>query len=155
MDNAPAITSAWAQVAADKDSPGPPLHAKRRPMTSSYRPTLTGKRVLIVEDEPLIAMQLEEMLGEFGCLCATAANVADGLEVLQKISFNAAFVDVNLNGAPSLPIAEVLRERGTPFVFVSGYGASEVPSEHAAAPLITKPFTEAEMIRCLRLMALA
>lgn len=111
--------------------------------------------MLIVEDEPLIAMQLEELLTEFRCLCASVTGVAQSFEMLEKIHFNAAFLDLNLGGQSSLPVAEALRARGTPFAFITGYADAELPSELAAVPIIAKPFTEVEVERCLRAMAIS
>src|ERR1700709_523125 len=84
----------------------------------------TTRRILIIEDEVLVAMYLEELLTEMGHQVAgPAARINDALELAREAAFDFAVLDVNLAGVPSFPVADVLRQRGIPFVFVTGYGA--------------------------------
>ena len=98
-------------------------------------------RVLLVEDETLIARLMEEMLAEFACeVTATVGQLDEAMEVAATQRFDLAFVDVNLRGVPAWPLADVLRARGIPFAFVTGYGASATTATHADVPVLQKPF---------------
>ena len=104
-----------------------------------------GKRVLVVEDESMIRMLLEGMLGNLGhTVAAEAGSIDEALELAKQTEFDVAILDVNLNGRPITPVVEVLIERGVPFVFASGYGQSGVPEPYRSSPILQKPFeTEA------------
>jgi CheY-like chemotaxis protein len=111
---------------------------------------MTGPRVLIVEDEAVIAMALELLLEELGCsIVGIAGNVQQALEMATKGDFDLAFLDVNLNGQKAHVLPGVLERRNKPFAFVTGYGAQGVLAAHAAAPLVTKPFSKATLSLCL------
>src|SRR5712664_4761796 len=82
-----------------------------------------AKRILVVEDEPMILMLLEDMLGELGyTVAAEAARIEEALEATKNADFDLAILDANLNGQPVSPVADALVARGTPFVFATGYG---------------------------------
>ena len=103
-------------------------------------------RVLVVEDEMLPAMLLESMLTALGCVVVgPAARVGKALELLRTAAPDAVILDVNLGGQPAYPLAAVLQARGVPFVFVTGYGRAQLPAEWRAAPLLAKPFTQAQL----------
>jgi DNA-binding response OmpR family regulator len=107
-------------------------------------------RVLVVEDEDLIAMFVEDMLTDMGHeVGAIAARMEDGLREAETGSFDFAIVDVNLDGVPSYPVAEVLRARGIPFVFATGYGAAGLDPRFVGASTLQKPFTEADLYAVL------
>jgi CheY-like chemotaxis protein len=117
---------------------------------------LEGKRILIVEDEFLLAMMLEEMLGELGCVVAgVAARPADALELLGSQKLDAAVLDVNLNGADSLPVAIALRKLGVPFIFATGYGGSRLTAEFADCPVVEKPYRLQDLSDALTQLSLA
>ena len=98
---------------------------------------LTGLRVLVVEDEPVVAMCLEDMLDELGCVTVgPASRLSEGLSLAEG-ALDAAILDINLAGERSNEIAERLRARGIPFAFASGYG---VAPEGYAVPMIEKPY---------------
>ena len=102
---------------------------------------LEGKRVLLVEDEAIIAMTAEDMLEELGCeTAAVASSLSEAMEAVGSVSFDVALLDINLNGEQSLPVAVQLRAAGTPFVFTTGYGAAGCGAEFAGVPLVTKPY---------------
>ena len=102
--------------------------------------SLDGVRVLLIEDEAIIAMTAEDMLEEVGCtVAATAATLPDALDAAGAGGFDVALLDINLNGVESLPVAARLREAGTPFIFTTGYGTAG-SGEYADAPLVTKPY---------------
>jgi DNA-binding NarL/FixJ family response regulator len=82
---------------------------------------LNGRRVLIVEDEMLVSMLVEDILLDFGCtVVGTAARLADAMELARTSEIDVALLDINLGGNRSFPVAEILAERGVPFVFASG-----------------------------------
>ncbi len=98
--------------------------------------------VLIVEDEPLIAMMLEDFLESLGhSVSATCDTVRDALGEVEKGGFDLAILDVNLKGESVWPVATVLRARGLPFIIASGGHVDPPPAEFAAVPLIEKPYT--------------
>lgn len=107
---------------------------------------LNGLRVLIVEDEALIAMMAEDMIDSLGCTVAgLAATVGDAQTALTTIKFDVAILDVNLNGNTSMGLAATLKERGTPFAFTTGYGADGIDPEHLDMPVLTKPYSIADL----------
>jgi CheY-like chemotaxis protein len=98
-----------------------------------------AKRILVVEDEPMIRMLLEDMLGELGyTVAAEAAGIEEALEATKNADFDLAILDADLNGQPASPVADALVARGTPFVFATGYG--EVPEPYCDRPTLKKPF---------------
>jgi CheY-like chemotaxis protein len=112
--------------------------------------SLAGVRVLLVEDEAIIAMTAEDMLEELGCtVAATAANLSEALAAAEAGGFDLALLDINLNGRESLPVAARLRAAGTPFVFTTGYGAAGSGSDYADVPLVTKPYQMADLKRAM------
>ena len=99
------------------------------------------KRILVVEDELMIRMLLEDMLGELGyTVAAEAARVEEALDAAKNAEFDIAILDVNLNGQPVSPVADVLVARGTPFVFATGYGERGLPEPYRDRPTLKKPF---------------
>ena len=105
---------------------------------------LSGRRVLVVEDESLVAMLLETILEDMGCTpVGPASNVDEGEAIARDtVDLDAALLDVNLAGRQVFPVAAVLKARGVPFVFSTGYGESGLPDEWRGNPTIQKPFTE-------------
>ena len=102
--------------------------------------SLTGKTVLILEDEPIVAMCLEDMLLETGAQVVVSASVAQALAAIGQASPDCAVLDVNLHGEKSYPVAARLDELGVPFVFATGYGNAEHPDQFAGCATITKPY---------------
>ncbi len=99
------------------------------------------KRILVVEDELMIRMLLEDMLGELGyAIVAEAGRLEEALEAVRSADFDLAILDVNLNGQPIAPVADALAARGTPFVFATGYGDRGLPDTHRNRPVLKKPF---------------
>ena len=108
--------------------------------------SLDGLRVLIVEDEPLVAMLIEEFVREIGCeVACLASRIAKAIKGLETVSIDAAVLDLNVAGASTLELAEMLDQRGIPFVFASGYGAQGVDLRWRARPVLQKPFTAGEL----------
>jgi CheY-like chemotaxis protein len=97
-------------------------------------------RVLLVEDEPIIAMTAEDMLDALGCqVVARAATLEEALAASARGDFDVAMLDINLNGVTSLPVADALKDAGKPFIFTTGYGIEGCGS-HRDVPLVTKPY---------------
>ncbi|MFC5388350.1 MULTISPECIES: response regulator [Brevundimonas] len=105
---------------------------------------LQGRRVLVIEDESLVAMLLETILDDMGCtVVGPESNIDDGLiAATTEASLDAALLDVNVAGREVFPVAEALRARGVPFVFSTGYGEAGLPEHWRGNPTIQKPFTE-------------
>ena len=114
------------------------------------RPGLPGLRVFIVEDESLVALNLQVMLEDLQCEVADVASTrAEADSKFASIIFDAAILDVNLRGERSFPIAQRLQERGIPFVFATGYGTSVMPPEFRHVPVLSKPFKQADLAEAL------
>jgi CheY-like chemotaxis protein len=112
---------------------------------------LDGVGVFLVEDEPLLAMSVEDMLIELGCkVTASAANLTEAIEMAAAGSFDCALLDVNLAGSEVFPVADILDKRGIPFAFSSGYGASQLPEAFSTRPIVPKPFSMDQLFAGLR-----
>jgi DNA-binding NtrC family response regulator len=100
-------------------------------------------RILVVEDEAMISMLLEDMVLDCGGeLVGPVARFDDALALAHKAEFGVAVLDLNLNGTLSYPIAEVIRERGIPVIFATGYRADGVPDRFRDCPTLQKPFSQ-------------
>ncbi|WP_029030161.1 response regulator [Salinarimonas rosea] len=100
------------------------------------------RRVLVVEDEVLVAMMIEDTLQELGYdVVGPAYRLGAGLTALDGEPVDLAVLDVNLAGERSIPIADRLAERGIPFVFATGYGKAGLMGAHPDAPVLRKPFS--------------
>jgi CheY-like chemotaxis protein len=102
--------------------------------------SLTGRRVLLVEDESLVAMLAEDMLLDFGCDVAVAMRLDKALDLARSGSFDLAVLDVNLGEAHSYPVADLLYERRIPFLFATGYGRQGLDGSHRNVPVLQKPY---------------
>jgi len=98
-------------------------------------------RILVVEDESLIRMLLEDLLADLGHeVAATASSVGAARELAETGEFDAAILDVNLEGEEVFPVADILAARNLPFVFASGYGHAALPEKFRGRPTLQKPF---------------
>jgi DNA-binding response OmpR family regulator len=112
-----------------------------------------GKSILIVEDEAMIGMMLEDFLGALGYeLHALAGSLQEGCDIATNGGFDAALLDCNLRGEKAWPIAEILAERGIPFIFATGGTADDVPTAFAGRPTLSKPYTIGSVERVLETM---
>ena len=107
-------------------------------------------RVLVVEDEAMVAMMLEDMLLDLGCeIVGPAASLQAGLHLARTAAFEAAVLDVNLAGEKAFPIADALAERGIPFVYATGYGRAGLRAEDDHRLVVQKPYSLQDLRRHL------
>lgn len=113
---------------------------------------LHGRSILVVEDEALVAMMIEDLLLDFGAaVVGPAATLTEALELARTATpLHAAVLDLNIAGASSVSVAEVLASRGVPFAFASGYGEGGLPPALEDRPMLSKPFSQESLIRILR-----
>lgn len=112
---------------------------------------MSKKCVLIVEDEPLVALDLEEILEGAGyAIAGSARDTSEAMIVLDRAEVHVAILDANLKGESAEPIARRLREAGVPFVAVSGYTSDELSGWLGGERLLSKPFAEAELLTVVR-----
>jgi CheY-like chemotaxis protein len=101
-----------------------------------------SRSVLIVEDEPLIAMMLEDFLDSLGhAIAGSCDTVAEALGRVEQGGFDVAIIDVNLNGQQVWPVADRLQAKGIPYVLATGGHIEPPPAAHAAVPVLAKPYT--------------
>jgi DNA-binding response OmpR family regulator len=104
-------------------------------------PELAGKRVLVVEDEMLIALLVEDMLADADCIViGPFARVSDAFAAAKTEAIDLALLDVNVAGEKVFPVAHALDERGIPFLFLTGYGQSALPQDRPDWEAVVKPF---------------
>ncbi len=107
--------------------------------------------ILIVEDEPFIALTLEDMLDELGFgLAGTVSQVSDALDLIGREPVDCALLDVNLGAEKIDPVADLLATRGCPFIFTTGYGRSGIPNAHSQRPVLQKPFRMDDLASTLK-----
>lgn len=98
----------------------------------------------------LVLMNIEFMLADLGCECvAAAATVEQALALMETQVFDAAVVDVNLNGRESYPVADALGARGVPFAFSTGYSDQGMRDEYRGRPVLRKPYQQEGLVRIL------
>jgi len=119
----------------------------RRGLPLLNEPTLPpGLRVLLVEDEPLIAIDAEDTLRHMGVEDVIwARNVADGLAAIDANTFHAGLLDLRLGGETSIPLAQRLAAQGVPFGFLTGFEDRAIPPEFKDRPIVAKPFTAQQL----------
>ncbi|MHB8529776.1 MAG: response regulator [Caulobacteraceae bacterium] len=110
-----------------------------------------SRRILVVEDEAMIALLIEDMLSDLGCaVVGPAHGLAEGLELVRGDGeMDAALLDVNLAGQPVFALADELRARGVPMIFSTGYGEFALRDIDKGVPVIHKPFRAHELARAL------
>jgi CheY-like chemotaxis protein len=106
----------------------------------------SGRRVLVVEDEMIVAWLLVDMLDDLGCaIVGPATSVNQALAMIDAEAIDAAVLDVNLNGQMSYPVADVLVSRGVPFLFSTGYDRNRLLDGYRIFPVLQKPFHWSEL----------
>lgn len=114
--------------------------------------TLKGQRILLIEDEAMVAFMIEDMLESFGSVVVeVAGDLSRGLALARDdaLVIDAAVLDVNLGGEPVFPLAETLAARGVPFVFSTGYGREGVIPPFDCRPVLAKPFSAQSLAAAL------
>lgn len=105
-----------------------------------------GGRILVVEDEPIVAMTLQDMLSDLGYeVAGPAARVPAALALVAAGGLDAAILDVNMGDGDSYSVAAALRERGIPYLFATGYGRQGIEPGHEDVPVLQKPYREAQV----------
>ena len=112
---------------------------------------LQGLRVLVVEDEFLVALDLERMLRQDGLdVVGPIGDLATALRVAQEGAFDLALLDVNLGGQPVTAVADALAARAVPMVFCTGYQAGSLAERYPGATTLRKPFQPVDVLAALR-----
>jgi CheY-like chemotaxis protein len=108
------------------------------------------RRVLVIEDEVIVGMLLEDMLDELGCeVAAVSTHIEEAVQLARTLDIDLAILDVNLGGKQSFPVADVLKNRGVPFMFATGYGAQILKPPYSGTPTLQKPFQLDDLQRML------
>jgi CheY-like chemotaxis protein len=111
---------------------------------------LSGLRVLVVEDEMMVSMLIEDMLDDLGCrVVGPAARLDEAMALVESAELDCAVLDVNLAGQPIFPLADLLRKKGAPFAFATGYGDAGLREVDRGSPVLQKPFREGDLARVL------
>jgi DNA-binding response OmpR family regulator len=109
------------------------------------------KRVLLVEDEALVAMLVEDYLTDLGFdVVGPAMRLEPALQMAQTADIDFAVLDINLAGKQSFPIAEILRQRGIAFLFASGYGAAGLAEGFEQVRVLQKPFDRSDLEKAMQ-----
>lgn len=110
-------------------------------MTLHADEPLKGLRVLVVEDEFLLAISLQEDLQDLGCIIVGPfCDLTGAIEASRREAFDVAILDINVNGRPVYPLADELVARGLPALLLTGYGAADLPERFRAWPRVAKPY---------------
>ncbi|MBR7618824.1 response regulator [Phenylobacterium sp. 20VBR1] len=113
-------------------------------------PDLAGLRVLVVEDEMMVSMLIEDMLTDLGCIVVgPAARLDEAITLTESEQIDCAVLDVNLGGQPIFPLADILRAKGAPFAFATGYGDAGLRDVDKGSLVLQKPFRESDLARIL------
>jgi CheY-like chemotaxis protein len=106
----------------------------------------SNRRVLLVEDEMLVAWLIEDMLADLGCaVIGPASSVNQALAMIDAEAIDAAVLDLNLNGQMGYPVADALAAHGVPFVISTGYDKDTLPDDYRARPVLQKPMQRSEL----------
>ena len=117
--------------------------------------SLADIRVLVVEDEAMLVLELQDLLSEFGCrIAGKATRLPEAAELARTLDCDIAILDINLSGERVDPVADILFSRGIPFIFATGYGGAGLKEDHRSAPLVEKPY-DSEILRAALMRSLA
>lgn len=109
--------------------------------------TLAGKRILVVEDEAMVALMVEDMLNDLGAIVVgPAGSIGEGLDLASQENLDAALLDINVRSERIDPVADQLRARNVPIVFATGYGSSHLRN---GGTVIEKPYTQEKLAEAL------
>ncbi|MBC7905561.1 MAG: response regulator [Rhodospirillaceae bacterium] len=112
---------------------------------------LAGLRVLVVEDDAMLAMALEMTLSDLGCeVVGLASNLTDAAPLAREATIDGAILDVNLSGEQVFPVADILAARNIPFVFATGYGVAGLRDCDRGRPVLQKPYELGTLVTIAR-----
>jgi len=115
------------------------------------KPQPNGQRILVIEDSPVIAPFIADMLGELGfTVVGPAPNMAKARELIESAGFDAALLDVHIRGERVFPLCDALDAQGVPFVLTSGYADWQIPEKWQDRPRLQKPYTIEQVDEALR-----
>lgn len=107
--------------------------------------------ILVVEDDAMLSLAMEDILQKLGCKNLTFAfDLASAMAIAETGSFSIAFLDVDLNGELSLPVARILRKKDVPCFFTTGFGSRFDYEDMQEAPIIRKPYSEQDIRQALQ-----
>lgn len=133
------------------ESPADDIENSGAPEDCASPPSLKGLRILIVEDNPYIALALEDMLAEHGLVVAgVAGTMDDALLLAASAPLDLALLDVNIGEKKIDPVAEALLARDIPFIFTTGCGRAGLPEAFVDRPIVEKPFYIEEILQALQ-----
>jgi CheY-like chemotaxis protein len=113
------------------------------------RDRLSRLKVLVVEDEPLVAMALEDLLADSGCtVIGPASSLKQGMRLIEKEAVDGAVLDINLRGEFVFPLADALAAQSIPFVYVTGYGQLLRACNHGR-PMLQKPYNNQQLLNII------
>jgi len=137
-------TSGELVMGGNGEEPDLSMKPKRRTLPKDLR-------MLVVEDNMIVALDVEDMLMRNGAAHVEVVNTAkEALKLLEAAVFDAALLDLKLTHGDSLPVARRLQELAIPFVFSTGYGEqADIPPPFAVLPVIGKPYSESYLLACL------
>lgn len=114
-------------------------------------PNLADLRILVVEDEAPVALQLEDMLTELGsAVVGPASRVRQALQLLEDQPVDAAVLDLNIAGELVYPVAEALEAKGLPYILATGYGVSDLAEPYRSRVVLEKPFLRRDLLRAMQ-----
>jgi CheY-like chemotaxis protein len=111
---------------------------------------LAGRGILIVEDETLLAMDIEELVRAAGCIViGPVCSVSEAVRCLRESRPDGAVLDINVSGEMVFPVADALHEAQVPFIIITGYTPDHVPERHRMRPFLQKPYRAAALVSML------
>lgn len=116
-------------------------------------PNARHKRILIIEDETMMTFLLDDMLTELGYnIAGIAQRFDEASDKIEYEGFDAAILDVNLNGQSTFALADMLQKKNMPFIFSTGYDQASLPEKYRTYPALQKPYSQAQLASHLELL---
>jgi CheY-like chemotaxis protein len=138
------------QVKAISGSAAPKLAPAAEQGTPTTPPTVFKARLLLVEDETMVGLFMEELLGELGFdPTCPITNLAEAVAAAKRERYDGAVLDMNLQGESVYPLAELLTAQDVPFVFVTGYSRGGIEERFSGVPVVQKPVTSEALAQAL------